>query len=402
MKPEVSIDDVLRARERIAGHVLRTPFLEARVLSNITGARVFVKFENLQFTASFKERGALNRLMQLTPDEARRGVAAVSAGNHAQGVAFHAKRLGVPALIFMPVTTPLNKIEQTRAHGAEVVLCGENFSACSIEGLGLAETRGLTLIHPFDDPQVIAGQGTIALEMLEAQPDLDMLVAPVGGGGLISGMAIAARALKPDVQIVGVQAQSHPALVAAYAGATMETAGQTIADGIAVKTPGRLTTAIIRDLADDMLAVPEWAIEKAVALFINVEKTVAEGAGAAALAGLIADPDRFRGRSVGIVLSGGNIDARLLSSVLVRELVREKRLVTFRLPLPDQPGLLARVSAILAHAGANIVDVQHRRTWLELAANEATVDITFEARDAAHAQSVLDALAQAGLPAQTL
>jgi threonine dehydratase len=398
----LTVADIVAARARIAGQISVTPFLEARVLSLMTGAKVFVKFENLQFTASFKERGALNRLVQLSPEQARLGVVAMSAGNHAQGVAFHARRLGIPAVIIMPKETPLTKIEQTKAHGADVLLHAGGLAECGTQARRLASERGLTLIHPYDDPQVIAGQGTVALEMLEAQPGLDAFIVPVGGGGLISGMAIATRALSPGTRVIGVQAQSHAAMVAAFKGGSPSPGGPTIADGIAVKTPGEITRAIIADCVDDMLAVPEWAIEKAVALYINVEKTVAEGAGAAALACLLAHAAQFKGMSVGIVLSGGNIDARLLASVLMRELVREKRLVTIRLPLPDQPGLLARLTAILAQAGANIVEVQHRRTWLALAANEATVDITFEARDAAHAQSVLDDLARNGLPAETL
>jgi threonine dehydratase len=403
----LTVADVLAARERVAGQVSVTPFLEARVLSLMTGARVFVKFENLQFTASFKERGALNRLLQLSPEEARRGVVAMSAGNHAQGVAFHARRLGIPAVIVMPKETPLTKVEQTRAHSADVLLHDGGLAECGAQARSLAALRGLTLIHPYDDPQVIAGQGTVAVEMIEAQPGLDAYIVPVGGGGLISGMAIATRALSPATEVIGVQAQSNTAMTAAFKGSAFKaesakTGRSTIAEGIAVKTPGEVTLAIVRDCVDDMLTVPEWAIEKAVALYINVEKTVAEGAGAAALACLLAHGARFKGKSVGIVLSGGNIDPRLLASVLMRELVREKKLVTIRLALADQPGLLARLTAVLAQAGANVVEVQHRRTWLALAANEATVDITFEARDATHAQQVLETLANNGLPAETL
>ncbi|MDB5641249.1 MAG: putative threonine dehydratase [Hyphomicrobiales bacterium] len=396
----VSLADVLAARDRIAGQVLVTPFLEARVLSQITGARVFVKFENLQFTASFKERGALNRLAQLSADEARRGVAAMSAGNHAQGVAFHARRLGVPALIIMPITTPLTKVEQTRAHGAEVLLHAGDLADCASEARRLADERGLTLIPPYDDPHVIAGQGTVALEMIEAQPGLDAFIVPVGGGGLISGMAIATRALAPGTKVYGVQAQTHAAMSADFTGAAVGAGGSTIAEGIAVKTPGALTAPIIRACVDGMFTVPEGAIEKAVALFINVEKTVAEGAGAAALACLLAHREAFEGKSVGIVLSGGNIDARLIASVLMRELVREQRLVTIRFALADQPGLLARVTAVMAQTGANVIEVQHRRTGLALAANEATVEITFESRGAEHARDVLDVLAREGFDAQ--
>jgi threonine dehydratase len=293
-------------------------------------------------------------------------------------------------------------VEQTKAHGAEVLLHDGALEDCAVEALRVAAERGITFIHPYDDPQVIAGQGTVALEMIEAQPKLDTIIAPVGGGGLISGMAIATRALAPHVRMVGVQTESHAAMAVAYNGANASVHGPTIADGIAVKAPGALTCAIIRACVDDMFTVPEWAIEKAVALFINVEKAVAEGAGAAALAVLLAHGLEFQGQNVGLVLSGGNIDPRLLASVLIRELVREKRLVTVRLALADQPGLLAHVAAILAKAGANIVEVQHRRTWLALAANEATVDITFEARDEAHADEVLDVLTREGLHPSTL
>ena len=395
----VSAGDVEAARARIAGHVMETPFLEARVLSQITGAQVFVKFENLQFTASFKERGALNRISVLTDEERSRGVAAMSAGNHAQGVAFHARRLSIPALIVMPRATALTKIENTRAHGAEVLLTGDTLAEAESEALKQAQARGMTFIHPYDDPFVIAGQGTLALEMIEQRPDLECVVAPIGGGGLMSGMSIALRHVSPGIEIVGVQAASYPAMCVETGKSSAGAASSgmtTIADGIAVKRPGRLTSAIIRANVDDILLAPEWAIEKAVALFLNVEKTVAEGAGAAALAALIAFPDRFRGRRVGIVLSGGNIDARLLSSILMRELVREQRIVTVRIPLADQPGLLAGVTAAMAQAGANIIEVQHRRNWLALAANEATVDIVFEARDRAHAQGVIEALRACG------
>lgn len=388
----IGLADIETARDRLAGHLLVTPFLEAHVLSRITGAQVFVKFENLQFTASFKERGALNRLSTLNADERRRGVAAMSAGNHAQGVAFHAHRLGIPALIVMPIATSLTKIENTRAHGAEVVLFGETLAEAFEHATALTRERGLTFIHPYDDELVIAGQGTVALEMLDLVPDLDILVASVGGGGLLSGMAVAAKGRAPGVEIVGVQAASHPAMCAAFSGSHMPARGTTIADGIAVKQPGALTREIIRTHASGMVVAPEWAIEKAVALFLNVEKTVAEGAGAAALAALLAHPARFKDKRVGLVLSGGNIDARLLASVLMRELVREKRIVTVRIPLADRPGLLAAVTAVLAQAGANVIEVQHQRTWLTLAANEATIDVVFEARDAHHADAVITAL----------
>lgn len=392
----IGLEDIEAARARIAGHVLVTPFLEARVLSRITGADVHVKFENLQFTASFKERGALNKLATLGEEQRRRGVAAMSAGNHAQGVAFHAHRLGIPALIVMPRATALTKIENTRAHGAEVLLIGDSLAEAQTEARTLAAARGMTFVHPYDDELVIAGQGTVALEMLEVRPDLEIVVAPIGGGGLIAGMAVALKAVNPAIEIVGVQAASHPAMRALLKDGPQADGLSTIADGIAVKQPGELTAAIIRAHVDDICLAPEWSIEKAVALFLNVEKTVAEGAGAAALAALLAHPERFAGKRVGLVLSGGNIDARLLSSVLMRELVREKRIVTVRIPLADRPGLLARVAAAMADAGGNIIEVQHQRTWLALAANEATVDIVFEARDARHAQHVLDALVSAG------
>jgi threonine dehydratase len=392
----IGLGDIEAARARIGDQILVTPCLEARVLSQIAGAQVFVKFENLQFTASFKERGALNKLATLSAAERKRGVAAMSAGNHAQGVAFHAQRLGIPALIVMPRATALTKIENTRAHGAEVLLVGDTLAEAQAEALALAKARGMTFIHPYDDPLVIAGQGTVALEMLEAQPDLQTVIVPIGGGGLMAGVATALRALAPGIEIIGVQVASHPAMREAMTGEHLTSSGPTIADGIAVKQPGELTRAIIAENVDEILLVPEWAIEKAVALFLNVEKTVAEGAGAAALACLLAHPARFENRRVGLILSGGNIDARLLASVLMRELVREKRIVTARIPLADRPGLLARVTGAIADAGANIIEVQHQRTWLALAANEATVDIVFEARDAAHADEVLATLTARG------
>ncbi|MDB5508211.1 MAG: putative threonine dehydratase [Hyphomicrobiales bacterium] len=398
----IDLADIEAARIRIAGHLLVTPFLEARVLSRITGAEIYVKFENLQFTASFKERGALNRLSVLSEAERRHGVAAMSAGNHAQGVAFHAHRLGIPALIVMPRATALTKIENTRAHGAEVLLIGDTLAEAQEQARALATRRGMTFVHPYDDALVIAGQGTVALEMLDVRPDLDAVVAPVGGGGLIAGMAVALKALKPGIEVIGVQAASHPAMCAILKDGTQTDGLATIADGIAVKQPGEITAAIIRRHVDDILLAPEWSIEKAVALFLNVEKTVAEGAGAAALAAVIAHPGRFHGKRVGLVLSGGNIDARLLSSVLMRELVREKRIVTVRIPLADRPGLLARVATAVAEAGGNIIEVQHQRTWLALAANEATVDVVFEARDAHHAETVLAALVSAGFSPSVL
>jgi threonine dehydratase len=397
-----TIADVDAAAERIRGQVIATPCLHSRTLSALTGAEIHVKFENFQFTASFKERGALNCLLLLGDRARRRGVVTVSAGNHGQAVAYHARRLGIPAVVVMPRHTPFVKVEQTRAHGAQVVLEGDALAQSFGHARALAAARRLTLIHPFDDAEVIAGQGTVALEMLDAAPALDTLVVPVGGGGLIAGMAIAAKARDPRVEIVGVQSSSYPSMRAALHGRAITGERNTIAEGIAVKSAGRLTRRLVRRLVDAIETVGEPELERALTLYLNVEKTVAEGAGAAALAAVLADPGRYRDRKVGLVLSGGNIDPNLLASVIVRDLVRQQRIVSMRMTMPDRPGYLARISQIVADLGANVLQVDHRRLSVSLPARSATLELTFEARSAQHAEEVVAALRRAGLDPEIL
>ncbi|HLK24859.1 MAG TPA: threonine ammonia-lyase [Caulobacteraceae bacterium] len=388
------------AAERLKGHIERTPCRHSKTLSQITGAEVWVKFENLQFTASFKERGALNKLLQL--NDRSRGVIAASAGNHSQGLAFHGQKLGIPVTIVMPRATPFVKVQQTRDFGAEVVLDGETYEDASASAQALCEERDLIFVHPFNDEDVMAGQGTIALEMLEDAPDLEILPVPIGGGGLIAGVATAAKHVKPDISIVGVEPASFPSFTARMRGLGPVNGGQTIAEGIQVKQVGDLTYAIVRPLIDQVLLVEEPSLEHAVALYCNVEKTVCEGAGAASLAALIEHPDPFRGKKVGLILSGGNIDPRLLASVLTRELVREKRLVSLKIIGDDRPGLLANVSAVIGGHGANIVEVAHNRLALDVPAKGAEFDIMIETRDARHTREVVQALKDAGYPPRAL
>ena len=395
----LTFDSIKAAAERLKGHVERTPMRRSRTLSDITGADVWVKFENLQFTAAYKERGALNKLLQLTPDERRRGVIAASAGNHAQGLAYHAARLGIPVTIVMPRSTPFVKVEQTRGHGAEVVMEGESYDDASTFATALAADRGLVFVHPFNDIEVMAGQGTIALEMLEDAPDLQILPVPIGGGGLISGVATAAKAIKPDIKIIGFEPAMYPSFTARMRGLnTQSGGGQTIAEGIAVKQVGDLTYAIARPLIDEVLLVEEPEFERAIALYANVEKTIAEGAGAGSLAALLAYPDRFKGKSVGLILTGGNIDTRLLASVLTRELVRAQRIVSLRLIGDDRPGLLATAAQVIGAHGANIIEVAHNRLALDVPAKGAEFDVMIETRDARHTQEIIDALSAAGYP----
>ena len=396
----VTLADIRRAADTIRGSVMVTACNESRTLGDICGCRLFLKFENLQFTATFKERGALNRLQALSPEERTRGVIAMSAGNHAQGVAYHAKRLGIPATIVMPTGTPMVKIENTRRHGAEVIITGQTLEECFAFVGAHAEQRGLILVHPYDDPLIIAGQGTIGLEMLEAAPELDILVVPIGGGGLISGIATAAKAIKPSLQIIGVQAQLYPSMYNAVKGTQLPMRGDTLAEGIAVKAPGRITTEIVRELVDDIVLVSEDQIERAVATLISIEKTVVEGAGAAGLAALMSDPSRFAGQKVGLVLSGGNIDTRLIASVLTRELAREGRLTQLSLDIPDRPGQLAAVAALLADAGANIIEVSHQRTFSDLPAKATLLQLVIETRDSAHLDEVMAKLGASGLSAR--
>jgi threonine dehydratase len=388
----VTLRDIETAAGVIDGFVKRTNFDHSRTLSDITGAGVWLKFENLQFTATFKERGALNRLSALSADERQHGVIAASAGNHAQGVAYHAARLAIPATIVMPIGTPTVKIENTRRHGATVIEGGASVE----EAAGLAIERGrkerLTFIHPYDDALVVAGQGTIALEMLASMPDLDVLLVPIGGGGLISGMAVAAKALKPAIEIIGVQAALYPSMFNLIKGQNLPTRGDTLAEGIAVKAPGRITSEIVRALVDDIVLVSEAQIEQAVSLLITIEKTVTEGAGAAGLAAVLADPDRFKGRTLGLVLSGGNIDTRLLASVLTRQLAREGRLSQLRFDIVDRPGQLAAVLAVLSRTGANIVEISHQRIFTALPAKAVLLEVVIETKDRSHLASVIAAL----------
>ncbi|MEL6781339.1 MAG: threonine ammonia-lyase [Pseudomonadota bacterium] len=396
----VSLDDVRAAADVLKGHLLETPMEMSRTLSNITGAEVWIKFENMQFTASFKERGALNKLSKLTDAERRAGVIAMSAGNHAQGVAYHATRLGIPSTIVMPVTTPFNKVKHTRDHGARVILEGETLAEATEHAYSLRDKEGLTFIHPFDDADVIAGQGTIALEMMEAKaaPDFDVLIVPVGGGGLIGGIATAAKALNPDIKIIGVEAAMYPAMHAELGGNLPQVGGSTIAEGIAVKRAGRLNMEIARSLIDEVVLVEEAHLERAITLFADVEKVVAEGAGAAGLAAMLAHPAKFTGKRVGLVLCGGNIDLRLLASVLTRALVRENRISRIRIIGDDRPGLLGMVSNLIGRNGANILEVAHNRIALDVPAKGAEFDILMETRDAQHTREVIDALTQAGYP----
>lgn len=392
----VTLAEIEAAAQRIEGAVIRTPAMLSGTLSERTGAKVYVKFENLQHTGAYKERGALNKLLLMEPEQRARGVIAASAGNHAQAVAYHARRLGVRAVIVMPRTTPTVKVSQTESHGAEVVLHGEMFDEAYAESRRLAAERGLTFVHPFDDPQVMAGQGTVALELLADAPDIDTLIIPIGGGGLISGIATAAKALKPGIRVIGVQAELYPSMYAAMKGKTLPCAGDTIAEGIAVKAPGRQTADIIRRVVDDIVTVSERDIESAISLLVTAEKTVAEGAGATGLAALLADPAPFAGRTIGLVVTGGNIDAHLLANVLLRDLVRAGRMTRLRIYLQDRPGALVEVIKLFSAHQVNIVEVNHQRVFSSLPAKDAAIEVACEARDAAQIGRLTDALAGAG------
>jgi threonine dehydratase len=398
----VTLADIETARGVIAGQVLRTPMLPAPRLSTLTGASVFVKYENLQVTNSFKERGALNKLASLTAAERAHGVIAMSAGNHAQAVAYHAARLGIAATIVMPVTTPFVKVAATKSHGAQVVLDGETVFEAHARAAELARERNLLWVHPYDDPQVIAGQGTIALEMLEDEPGLDMLVIPIGGGGLIAGNAIAARGVSPKIEIVGTEAALYPSMWNALRGEERPIGGPTLAEGIAVKTVGTLTLPIVRELVSAIVLVDETTLEQAVNAYLTLQKTMAEGAGAAGLAAMLAEPERFRGKKVGLILCGGNIDPRILASIMVRELEREQHIVSFRLTIPDRPGVLGTIATRLGTLGANILEVNHKRLFLDVPAKGARLDITVEARDGGHVQEILAALADEGYQPQRI
>jgi len=398
----ISLADVEMAARAIAGAVIRTPCLRSQTLSELTGADVWLKFENLQFTAAYKERGALNKLLSLTPEERQRGVIAASAGNHAQGLAYGAKRLGIPATIVMPKFTPVVKVQQTEGHGANVVLFGEKFEEAAAHAHELAAKRGFVFVHPFDDAMVMAGQGTVGLEMLDDVPDLETLVVPIGGGGLISGIATVAKARNPNIEIIGVQAELYPSMYAMLRGETSVCDGDTLAEGIAVKTPGKLTSAVVRALVDDIVLVGERDLERGVAMLLNIEKTVVEGAGAAGLAALLAHPRRFRGQKIGLVLCGGNIDTRLLANVLLRELARSGRLARLRIRLKDRPGQLFEVARIFDQQQVNILEVYHQRVFTSLPAKGLIAEIECETRDADHLQRLLEALRAAAYEVRTV
>jgi threonine dehydratase len=398
MSLPITLADIEAAAARIAGAVVRTPTMLSRILSERTGATIYVKFENLQHTGAYKERGALNKLLLMEEDRRSRGVIAASAGNHSQAVAFHASRLGVPATIVMPASTPTIKVSQTEGHGAEVILHGEMFDEAYAEALRIADERALTFVHPFDDLEIIAGQGTVALELLADAPDIDTLVVPIGGGGLISGIGIAARALRPGILVAGVQAELYPSMYANFSRSNLPCAGDTIAEGIAVKAPGMLTSGIVNQVVDDILLVSERAIESAISLLVEAEKTVAEGAGAAGLAALLAYPERFAGRTIGLIITGGNIDIHLLANVLLRGLARSGRMTRLRISLQDRPGALASVMKLFDEHKVNIVEVHHQRIFTSLPAKDAAIEVECEARDAAQLDRLTAALHAAGFP----
>ena len=396
----VSIDDIRAAHARIAPAIVRTPTLVSRTLSELTGATVYLKFENHQFTAAYKERGALNTLLQL-PRETR-GVIAASAGNHAQGLAYHAHRLGIPATIVMPTTTPIVKITQTEGHGATVILSGETFDEAYAHARLLETEQGLTFVHPFDDRRIIAGQGTTAIEMLEDAPDIDMFVTPIGGGGLISGMAVVARAASHPIEVVGVEAELFPSMFNRVKHGELPCGGETLAEGIAVKEPGIITSRMIEKLVNDIVLVSERSLEKAVSLLVQIEKTVVEGAGAAGLAALIQHPERFSGRTIGLVLCGGNIDTRLLANVLVRDLARSGRLARVQVRLQDQPGALFKLAGVFDAERVNIMEVYHQRIFTALPAKGLITEIECETRDRAHLERLLTAVRAAGYEASLI
>jgi threonine dehydratase len=391
-----TIDDIRAAAERIKGAVIRTPMLVSRTLSEFIGAEVWLKFENLQFTAAYKERGALNKLLQLSAEERARGVIAASAGNHAQAVAYHAKRLGIPATIVMPESTPTVKVTQTAGHGAQVVLYGAMFDDAYARARELALENGYVFVHPFDDPQIIAGAGTVGLELLQDAPELDTIVVPIGGGGLMSGVSIAARATKPDIELIGVEAELYPSMKCAIEGCHLPLGGDTLAEGIAVKQPGELTSRILKELVDEVMLVPERDLERAVAMLVGIEKSVVEGAGAAGLAAMLNDRGRFAGKKVATILCGGNIDTHLLANVLVRDMVRQGRIARLRVAAHDQPGALAAITAKVYEAGVNVIEINHSRIFTRLPAKDTMIEVECEARDPAAIDDVVSRLEAAG------
>ena len=392
----VTLEDVRAAAVRVQPDIVRTPTLLSRTLSQMTGATVYLKFENLQFTAAYKERGALNKLLQLDEGARARGVIAASAGNHAQGVAYHAARLGIPVTIVMPRHTPTVKVSQTAGHGAEIILHGEQVDDALAHARILAAERGLTIVHPFNDAQIIAGQGTVALEMLEAVPEMDCFVVPIGGGGLISGCGTVAKAEGRDIAVIGVEAELYPSMYNRMKGTSLPCHGDTLAEGIAVKEPGSITSAIIEHVVDEILLVSERALEQAVSLLLQIEKTVVEGAGAAGLAAMLAYPERFAGKTVGVVLCGGNIDTRLLANVLLRDLARSGRMARLRIKLQDRPGALYNVARIFDAEQVNIIEVYHQRIFSTLPAKGLITDIECETRDPQHLARLMEALEREG------
>jgi len=398
----VSLDDIETAAALLEGEIVKTPTIQGRRLGEALGCELFLKLENLQYTGSFKDRGALNKLKNLTPEQAQAGVIAMSAGNHAQGVAHHAQRLGIPATIVMPEFAPFTKVDRTRGFGAHVVLTGDTLDAAAVAAREIAAEEGLVFVHPYDDPLIIAGQGTIGLEMLAAVPELEVLVVPIGGGGLISGIALAAKAIKPEIEIIGVEAALYPSMYQAIRGEVPRAGGVTLADGIAVKSPGKLTRAIVEELVSDILLVEEAAIESAIAQLAEVQKLVAEGAGAAGIAALLSAPERFAGRKVGTVICGGNIDVRMLAGVLARGLMRDGRMARLRIEIVDQPGQLAKLSQVIGSSGGNIIEVYHQRLFADVPAKRADVDVVVETRNAQHVGEIVTHLAAAGFPSRIL
>ncbi|MBN35523.1 MAG: threonine ammonia-lyase [Rhodospirillaceae bacterium] len=392
----VTLDDIRAASELLDGQVVKTPCNHSRTLSQMSGAMVYVKFENLQFTASFKDRGSLVKMSSLTDDEKKRGVIAMSAGNHAQAVAYHAQRLGVPSTIVMPVGAPTVKVKNTRRFGAHVVLSGETIDEAAIAAREIAAEQNLVFVHPYDDEKVMTGQGTVGLEMMEAVPDLDVIIVPIGGGGLISGIATAAKAIKPEIEIVGVEAAMFPSMYQSLQGLSVKAGGRTIADGIAVKTPGKVNMPVIKELVSDIILVTEDQLEHGVQTFLEIEKTVSEGGGAAPLAALLAHPERFTGKKVGLVLTGGNIDSRIISAVIEHGLVRDGRMVQLRIEIPDAPGTLAAISKIIGDCDANIIDVYHQRAFSSLPVKQADLDVVLETLDRDHIADIISKLTAAG------
>jgi threonine dehydratase len=392
----IGLSDIRTALGRIRESIRVSPCTYSEAFSALTNNSIFLKLDNQQRTGAFKERGALNKLLMLTAEERSRGVIAASAGNHAQGVAYHAGRLGIPATIVMPEGTPFNKVKHTKNFGARVVLDGMTLMQASDRAHVIEKEEGLTFVHPYDDPLIIAGQGTVALELLADAPDVDTLVVPIGGGGLISGIAIAAKALKPGIEIYGVETALYPSMYDVLKQADLPCSGQTIAEGIAVKQPGQITRRIVGEMVKDVLLVREDEIEKAVATLLEIEKTVVEGAGAAAFAAIVSNPDLFKGKKVGVVLSGGNIDMRLLSNVILREMMREGRILQLVVEIEDQPGWLAKIATVVGEAGGNILDVAHNRMMTDMSVKSADLSLTIEARDAAHGKEIHDTLQKAG------